>query len=77
MFIVVTIIIPIILGLIIPLFRFNDKSRSVYVILSSIFTSISILLLILFYGQESITFIKLTDVLSIGFKLDDLSKHFL
>ena len=77
MLIIFAILIPIILGIALPFLKPEKKLRDVYVILVAIFTSLIIFWTIIKNINVDMTFVRLNDVLSIGFRIDGLSKIFL
>lgn len=77
MLVLATILLPIIFGLILPLLKLNKSIRNIYVIIVSLITSFLSLYIAFKYDFTTFTLLNLTKVLSIGFKIDGLSKIFL
>lgn len=79
-FMLLTILLPLVAGAFIPLCRFKEedrKKRNTYVAVMTIITSVCVLLLVLFHSKESITLISLSDKMQIAFRVDGLSCVFL
>ena len=77
MFIILAIFIPIIFGIALPFLNPEKKIRDVYVILVAILTSFIVFWTIIRNANIDMTLLRLNEVLSIGFRIDGLSKIFL
>ena len=77
MIVLVGIMLPIIAGLLIPILKLNKFKRSVYVVVTTIITSLIAIHIAFFSNIKSYTLLHINDVFSIGFGIDGLSKVFL
>ena len=79
LFLLMTILFPILMGACLPLFKFNngkDKRRNLYLISVTCITSILVLINI-FMNREMIQLISLLENMTIAFRIDNLSILFL
>ena len=79
LFLMFTILFPILMGACLPLMKFNngkDKRRNTYVILSVCLTSLLVFINV-FMNREMIQVISLLENMTIAFKIDSLSIVFL
>lgn len=71
------IFIPIVFGIILPFLRLNKSFKNVYSILVAVITSCVICYVVVNDIAIDVTCIRLNEILTIGFKIDGLSKLFL
>lgn len=77
MLVLFVIFLPIVLGLLLPILKFGKVYRNVFVVATSLITSIISLYIAFFSGFTTFTLLSLNKVLTIGFSIDGLSKVFL
>ena len=76
-FYVVTIFLPIVLGLVLPTLKLSSKVRNVYVVIASVIASALALYVAYASKFTAWTLLDINRVFSIGFKIDGLTKVFL
>lgn len=77
MIVLAGIFLPIVAGLLIPALKLNSRTRSVYVVVSSLASSVLAFYIAFASGFTTFTLLNLNRIFSIGFKIDGLSKIFL
>lgn len=77
MLMLLSIFLPILLGLLLPLLKLNNKFRKVYVVFASLITSVLVLYITFFSNFSAFTLLHINNILSIGFNIDGLSKIFI
>ena len=77
MLVLVTIFLPIVLGLVLPTLKLSSKVRNVYVVIASVIASALALYVVYASKFTAWTLLDINRVFSIGFKIDGLTKVFL
>ena len=75
MILLFSVALPVLLGALLPVFKFKDGARNLYLMLTAIITS-ALVALALFSGTTLMQIVSLNDRLDISLKLDDLGRVF-
>ncbi len=77
MIVLVGILLPILAGLLIPVLKLNKFNRNVFVVASTVITSVIAIYIAFISKITAFTLLHINNVFSIGFNIDGLSKVFL